>query len=681
MNYDWGKILIASEKASFYEDVFVAPHDMAENSNLGQLFVLFLFKGKDKKLVHKAHDLMDLIVSSYYSSPTSDIESSLTSTCQTINFNLTDIFGNKIVSQPGLNILVGVAKDNDLVFSSIGRWSGYIFRHKKSLTIWPADSDINQENNFSQITVGEAVSGDVLIIANYSLFDFFSLEKIKDVVLKLNPNTVAEQLKNLANGVSGAEIVGLILKYNGVVAKKTESSSQKYLQEFYGSEESMQQLGNLEQRTSRTLSASLWPNLLKLKKFLFENIKFKRCKKSARKELSLPKENVKSDINKLSQSVWPQKINIGRLKAAIIKTGIFNNKKIVMRSIMFLIIIFAASIFYLNYEKKVVKRTQELEIKLSLITDKKNQAEAVLIYDKEKAQTLLQEALDLSKSYYGVEAKWQNAFNGEEKAVIALLNKINNIYEVSLNIVADLSSINSPIKNIFKNKGVWQIFLDNGSFYELDNKTQSPVYLWQDEKIKLLVEIESNIIYLDQNNKIYFLNKDGVTKELPINLAANTAVAEVVSYNDNFYYLDNIVGDIKKISFPLTDVPKISVWYFDDKNLIKGARSMMIDGNIWLVNGDKILKFFKGKKENFSLGKINQPLGNDLEIYTEKDWSLLYILDKQNKRLMVVNKENGAILRQYLNNDLGAVKKIIIDDKQENALVVIEKNIYKMEVK
>ena len=71
-------------------------------------------------------------------------------------------------------------------------------------------------------------------------------------------------------------------------------------------------------------------------------------------------------------------------------------------------------------------------------------------------------------------------------------------------------------------------------------------------------------------------------------------------------------------------------------------------------------------EETFNLGSIDQPLGNDLQIYTEKDWPLMYVLDRQNKRLVVVNKENGGVIKQYLNNDLANVKQIVVDDGQKN---------------
>ena len=107
----------------------------------------------------------------------------------------------------------------------------------------------------------------------------------------------------------------------------------------------------------------------------------------------------------------------------------------------------------------------------------------------------------------------------------------------------------------------------------------------------------------------------------------------------------------------------------------------MIDGNIWLVNGNQVLKFFKGKKETFNLGSIDQPLGNDLQIYTEKDWPLMYVLDRQNKRLVVVNKENGGVIKQYLNNDLSSVQQMAVDDGQKNIWSVIDKKVYRMEMK
>lgn len=683
MEYSWGKIFIPLIKTAFCGDVFVAPEDLAEKSNLGQLFVLLALKGKDKSLTHKGRDLMDLIVSSYYSSPTSDVESSLTATCQTINLNLVDIFGVQMIGQDKINILIGVAKDSELVFSTIGAWSGYVFRNKKSSAIWPTIAPEIKEEKFFQITVGEAMSGDVLLIANYSLFDFFSLEKIKEVVLKLSPLAAVEQFKNLVNSANNAEIIGLIFRYNGLAKQPTPSNAQKYLQEFYGSEESMQQLGNLEQRTSRTLSASLWPNLIKLKKYLTHGIKniFKKDKKADRQELRLPKEQISSTFSRARFSWLWQKMKFFHVRDLFLKKGFFKNKKIFIRIIVLLIIIFATSLFYLNYEKKIATENKKLETTLVIIAEKKNQAEAVLIYeDKEKAQSLLTEALNLAKSYYGLEDKWQTAFAEQQKAVTALLNKINNIYEVNLIQTADFSSANI-IKNIFKNKGAWQILSDKGEFYQLDNATQNPALLWQNEKVKLLSQIGNDIIYLNQDNKFYNLDKQGITKELKISLATTTVAEEIIFYGDNLYLLDNNSGEIKKNAKPLNDGAILTSWYQDDKNLIKGAHSMMIDGNIWLVNGDKIMKFFKGKRETFNLGKIDQALGNDLEIYTEINWPLIYVLDKQNKRLVVVDKENGNVIKQYLNNDLANAKKIIIDDGQKNAWFVVDKKIYKMEIK
>jgi len=684
MEYNWGKILIPSVRNSFYGDIFVAPEDMAEKSNLGQLFVLLGLKGRDKSLAHKARDLMDLIVSSYYSSPTSDIESSLTATCQTINLNLTDIFGASMMGQAKINILVGVAKADNLVFSSIGVWSGNLFRNKKSSSIVPNAAGEIREEKFSQITVGEARADDVLLFANLSFFDFFSTEKIKEVVLKLSTSAAVEQFKNLAGTVNNAEIIGLVFKYNGAVKKSIESSPQKYLQEFYGSEKSMQRLGNLEQRTSRTLSASLWPGLIKFKKYLTGSIGniFKRNKKSNRKELQLPKEQTDHvEGREKNKNGW-QKINFWRIAKLIPKNNFFKDKKIFIRFIALLIAIFAASIIYLNYEKKTAAENKQLSATLAVIEDKKNEAEAVLIYEeKEKARSILGEALNLAKSYYGVEAKWQELFGQQQKEVTALLNKINNIYEVVLNQTADFSAVNSQIKNIFKNKSAWQILLADGEFYQLDNATKNPVSLWQNDKIKLLTMIGDDIIYFDQENNFYNLDKQGASKELKINLATTIAIAEIIPYGDNLYLLDNSLGEIRKIIKPLAGGAVISFWYQDDKNLIKSGHSMMIDGNIWLVNGNQVLKFFKGKKETFNLGSIDQPLGNDLQIYTEKDWPLMYVLDRQNKRLVVVNKENGGVIKQYLNNDLSSVQQMAVDDGQKNIWSVIDKKVYRMEMK
>ena len=693
MQYQLGKLLLQPSKPTESLEIFVAPEEMVVKSNLGQLFILVEIKSREKGIKEKIRQIVDLIKNDYYSSPVLDIESSLESTCQNLNLNLPEIISKPEVWYKKIHILVGVTRDNILTFTQLGLFSGYLIRNNKITQILNSQPQEKQDNFFSQLTTGEVKGGDVVIFSTLTLLDFFSLEKIKEIALKLSPEQAVQQFKNLiAENIKIPNVLSLIIKYERKLTEVDEKRSQtrKYLQELYGSQESMEQLENLKQRTGRTLSASNWPNLGKIKTIFV----FKNKKPKDKKDLKLPQVKFKKTclsalvpvraVANKTKSLF-RSLAKDKLIAAFqnIQPNLkFNFKKFnIIGIIIILVVVFIGSLIYLKYDQQVKKEIAHNQNILNQVEDKKSQAKAALIYqDEEKANNLLNQALEILNTLPQDDEKWQKQFKIQQQEIIKLINKVNNIFEVRPEILVNLSTINiGGIKEMVKNSDQLYVLAANGNIYKILPQEKSFSLFFEKDNLKTLASWEGDsFILFSQDGKFYFKNKQE-EKMLNISLPADSQVNDIEVYANKIYVLGKTM--IYKISRPLSATPRVINWYQDKEDLIKAAKQMIIDGYIWLINEQgKIVKLFKGKKVDFELTKLDKDLGAHLRIYTELDWNLLYILDRQNGRLLLTNKD-GLVEKQFIAQSLNEAENLIISDNQNYAWFNIKDQIYQINLK
>ncbi len=696
MQNQFGKLLLSPEKPTSTSEIFLASEEMDSKSNLGRLFILLEIKSREQGLKEKIKELIDLIYHDYYSSPVPNPESALESTCQNVNLNLAEILPKPEIWYKKINFLVGALKDDFLVFSQMGEFSGFLIRQNKTSQILETKIKEWDKKFFSQITTGEVKPGDALIISTYPLFDFFSLEKIKKVITKLKMEQAMSQFKNLINeNIRTPNLLTLFIKCEEEPLKINEKNGQmkKYLQELYGSEESMKQLENLEQRTKRTLAASLWPNLRKFRKTFSHIFKNKVAKKPAveKRELKLPR------LTKFGQwlKFWPTiKIWWGKIKivkplettAATDKLSTFvpKIKKIDQKTkskliwlVMVVAFVFVGSLIFLNYQQKNRQRDETNQKTLNQVWDKKAETEAVLIYgDKQKAISLLGEARQLLKQIPQFNKKWQREISNANGEIEKIWRQINEIYEAESAGLVDLSNL-PAIKQIIKHNNQLVFLDETGKTYQAATSTPQEWFA-----LPGLTSLSSwdkdNLLLFDANNKFYLRGKDGTEKTLAISLPTGTKIDTATAYAEKIYYLS--AGKIYKISEPLAATPASTIWFENINNPLPAISDLIIDGNIWLTEGNKIIKLYRGRDQNFQPGKLDNDLGNDLKIYTEVDWEIIYLVDKQNNRLILMDK-NGAIKKQFLNDKLSQAENILISDQQDRLWFKTGNILYEVKLK
>lgn len=112
---------------------------------------------------------------------------------------------------------------------------------------------------------------------------------------------------------------------------------------------------------------------------------------------------------------------------------------------------------------------------------------------------------------------------------------------------------------------------------------------------------------------------------------------------------------------------------------LTGATTLAIDGSLWLVDGQNIVKFTRGVKEAFSISGLETPLGSNSKIYTDEDAQNIYVLDTANNRVVAV-KKTGEYVASYQNVSLGQVTSLVANEKAGRIYLLAGSKIWQIEI-
>jgi type II secretory pathway pseudopilin PulG len=157
---------------------------------------------------------------------------------------------------------------------------------------------------------------------------------------------------------------------------------------------------------------------------------------------------------------------------------------------------------------------------------------------------------------------------------------------------------------------------------------------------------------------VYVLTDSGVNqvglsdKQTTVNVVKKDtqwgSIGALVSFGGNLYLLDTQKSRIWKYVATDTGFSDTREYLNPDTLPDLGrASSMSIDGSVWIGTVDgKIMKFTQGKVDTFTPQGVDPAFGENLTVYTSDTTANLYVLDGQNKRVVVLDKD-GTYLAQY----------------------------------
>jgi len=122
--------------------------------------------------------------------------------------------------------------------------------------------------------------------------------------------------------------------------------------------------------------------------------------------------------------------------------------------------------------------------------------------------------------------------------------------------------------------------------------------------------------------------------------------------------------------------PKIWI----SSELLKNAKAMAIDGNIWVLNNEnKLDRYFVSAFQETMEFNFFPEMQDPEKIWTSSKFSYIYILEP-NKNRIVVLKKNKGIKKQFISAKFDNLLDFAVSEKEDKIWVLNNSDVYEIEM-
>ena len=521
-------------------------------------------------------------------------------------------------------ILIAIFADGALHFALCGAGEVYFVRGKNFATISEGLFDaVNFKDIFSNVASGDLNSNDKIIFSSYRLLRLAS----------------GKQISHAAGGgvLEAIESLRLILpeKQNCVLAVFNFKS----LQTLPFSE---------NWKKSKFARATIE----KLGKFKFLKAAQFAATNFAKKYFSLRGE---------------------QKKVALAFASIFG---------IFLVVIFFVLISIKSGDRELLQFAEKVdEIKKDLIACENRRLEG----KTDEANLLLQRiettAFEISEKGY---------FRSEILQILQDAQKmkdaVNKITRISgAKVFADLQSVSKNLKGIFEFKNEILAFDENSIFEILQagGEVKSNFRITENDKIISAAPFETKdeIVFLTNSGKIIEF-ENGKFDFATTNDAAFHDAVEIKTFSKYLYLLDPSENQIWK--YERKDRGFTGAVAYNLNADLKSTASFAIDGAVYAFSPavGKVEQIYRGKKQDdFNFAGVPQSeLARATKILTNEELSKIFILDAENKRILVFSKNDYEAFyeRQIVFEDVAQIRDFWVNAATNRLFFADESKIYEV---
>ncbi|MFA5932628.1 MAG: hypothetical protein WCV81_00010 [Microgenomates group bacterium] len=162
-------------------------------------------------------------------------------------------------------------------------------------------------------------------------------------------------------------------------------------------------------------------------------------------------------------------------------------------------------------------------------------------------------------------------------------------------------------------------------------------------------------------------------------------IADLYAFGGNVYLFDK--GNSSSPSAQIWKYLPTEAGYSDKREYFKGkpsvgeALKLEIDSSVWVLkNKVEIEKFTQGVVDFFSYANLDKPIKEISSFFVSSDTENLYVLDKGNNRLVVMDKK-GNYMSQYTSDKFSAFIDLVVDEAKKKVYLLDGSKIYSMDLK
>ena len=632
-----------------------------------------------------------------------------------------------ILSQEGendwignLNAIIGLVSGDQLHISLTGNISGYLIRKNKITSITDGLSqeyDSNPLKSFINITSGELQHSDRVIIANVSLYDFLSIDRLRKIITELPAKSAIFEMHRGLRRIKAEEASAIVLEGSNVDPEPNLKELPEILYLDKGVkgwlEKSVEKATPIAKSLYHGIVAVLKAGASKSKegvigaKHRWDQSYGPRTKKFMRQAKDAT-QNKLSHINFKTSKTEQYKASNIRVNPYNKKPSNFSKNALNFLSKItiifkkenrrYLYIALAVLLILGGYLKiranniSKVNVNQENQVVSSLDEAEKllNSAIEDIALKKGDGKDKLTRALDIVNNAEKYASTHDKAVELKQK----IQDKIDEVIgAVRFRNIKPIFSINGEIKqNILAGTKIYSITKD-GKVYATDTRDKEPSLVASvGEDGSKIVDasytdaLDIIFIYLD-DQKILSLDaaKDTVGKaQLASDPNKNWEKAVALNaYTNNIYLLDPESGEVWKHS-ELDNGFSEGADYLNTKNVsLKNGVDLTIDGNIYILNKDAtVAKFTRGSfDQDFKIQPIPTPydkISDPRSIFTDQDTNYIYIFDKSGNRIIRFDK-TGEYSTQYIFEGI-TIDQFLVNPRVQKMWIVSDKDIYEVSI-
>ncbi len=300
---------------------------------------------------------------------------------------------------------------------------------------------------------------------------------------------------------------------------------------------------------------------------------------------------------------------------------------------------------------------------------------------REKAQNSLQ-AIEALKTEKNNRSSLQ-LIEEESKKLQNIINQISG--ENSL----DRLSIAFNLENFLGSK----IEVSEQNFFILENNGQEILQITADQKkekitldnkaqIRDFSVSENKLFVLSNGLKMLDLKGDKQTfTEIKPEGESDKTAEHLSSFGPYLYLLNKDKRNVYRYYYNNDKLSDPIGWLVDKQGInFDGLSDLIVDGDLWL--GDKtgkIWKFTKGYTTDFQITGLSNLPNSAVALSSKENSQVLVVLEKQNKRLLVLTKD-GQLINEIKSNELAGVSSIALSDDGNKVYALSGSVVYEVEI-
>jgi len=349
-----------------------------------------------------------------------------------------------------------------------------------------------------------------------------------------------------------------------------------------------------------------------------------------------------------------------KLPKITIPKVIIPKPKLTKNQIIILALIFFLALGFLIAQREEKQRLAIYQATLKEIQDKVDQAESFLILREvnpqaaKEANLLLKESWEEISPLVKIVPTLPSDFSSQ---VFSLKNKISeNLYQLNeLKIIEEPELLFEfkpgefvPQKMVIFDNEIYFFSPYSQNLFKVSLKGEGQL-IQINQKFNLARALDDSILFFLKSNQLINFKNNQFRETFSLELPYPDSDFNILSsYKSNLYFLDKKTGEI--IKYPYLgnfkwDSPQLRL-ASPTKKAIE-AKSMAIDGSIWLLNRDNSIgRYYAGRLQEIIKLDIFPYPKEFSKIFASPALPYLYLLEPAQNRIVIINK-SGQIINQF----------------------------------